>query len=530
MATFAFTIVFSMVAVIDPLRENGLNIIQAVKFFFLLLPWVLSFTLPVAALFAVTFVYGRLSQERELVACRSSGISEFSLMIPAIILGTAIAFVTLVMMNFFSPWMAKNGQEVLFSQVENILFYKLENEGHFKFHQQGWILHASRVDRENKTLHGVAFGRRREGTNQMEHYLATGVRIERGQENGKTYVTLRAVNTTGPHTYAISEIASADAKNEVIPKEGPFGRLSEYSYQEDEIKCFDSPELLRMLDHPTDYRRIRDETLKLKDKISKRRFIESIYKRLHKERYPYSELCDIYGNNLKIFAPAAKKEGEKIMLSSRSDSEGQETRVTLEEKTIMTTRLYEADAGEITVYDSLMSEKKRVTVILTGNITEIRNGKIVARLAQKNFECRLPADKLIEEAKVTDIYNDIDRYTSAPDLHKHLDVHIKGRLKDKLRGEVISQLHFRNAWGVNGIVLVIFGGFIAIFFSRGHFLLTAFVLTIIPLAVTLVSMKMGERLISNPDSSDLAGIVFMWSGMVLLLVTNGVLFHKIRLR
>ena len=56
-----------------------------------------SLTLPIAALFAATIIYGRFSQDNELMACRASGICTLSLLRPAVWLGVVVSIVTRIL-------------------------------------------------------------------------------------------------------------------------------------------------------------------------------------------------------------------------------------------------------------------------------------------------------------------------------------------------------------------------------------------------------------------------------------------------
>ena len=74
MALVAFTLVMTIFGVLEPLRKQGLSGLQALSLFGFTMPVMLSLTFPIAALFAATFVYGRFSQNNELLAAWASGV------------------------------------------------------------------------------------------------------------------------------------------------------------------------------------------------------------------------------------------------------------------------------------------------------------------------------------------------------------------------------------------------------------------------------------------------------------------------
>ena len=62
----------------------------ATQVFFLQLPYYISFALPMSTLLATLMMYSRLSTDSELIALRSSGISTYRLVVPAIVLSLVV--------------------------------------------------------------------------------------------------------------------------------------------------------------------------------------------------------------------------------------------------------------------------------------------------------------------------------------------------------------------------------------------------------------------------------------------------------
>lgn len=516
-----------MVVIIKPLRENGLNITQAIEFFMISLPTVLSLTLPVAALFSVTFVYGRLVQEREFVACRASGVSEFSMLVPAMLLGVFIMGATLLMANFASPWMANKSRGILFQQLKNILFHKIENEGHFKSPKDGWILHASRVDKSENSLYGVAFSWKDHKAKKDRHWFATGARIERDDKDDS--ISVRLINLVGPYTSRLEK--GGEAQTSDFPSRGL--RLSENEYGRENIRCKDSAELLQLLDNPTSYYEVRDAIGDLRDAIAKRRFIRNSHAALSTGSYSLRDASD---NMLRISAPVVRRSKDEILLKSKRGKDRSIERVKVVEPGTVTDLIYHADQGKIIAEkqsDSpLASDEKYVTVKLEGNVVRTEQfGRNELGRVTKSFTCMLPVDSVMERATLDNIYYNIDEYAPKdPDIRKRLTKNIKEGKVDELIGDIKAELHFRNAWGISSLVLIVIGGLLAMFVSSGHYLLTSFAQTVLLFAGTLICMKMGSRMIANPDSSEIGGIVLMWFGVAALFAADIFLFHKLSRR
>src|SRR6476660_7679566 len=75
MASGALAGIMSFGGLLRPLTQQGLDASQVGKMLAYFTPAMLAYSLPIAALFSATVVYGRLSADNELTACRAGGIS-----------------------------------------------------------------------------------------------------------------------------------------------------------------------------------------------------------------------------------------------------------------------------------------------------------------------------------------------------------------------------------------------------------------------------------------------------------------------
>src|SRR5207244_6983471 len=69
--------IMSFGGLLRPLTEHGLDARQAAKMLSYFLPAMMTYSLPVAALFAATVVYGRLAADNEITAMRAVGIAYY---------------------------------------------------------------------------------------------------------------------------------------------------------------------------------------------------------------------------------------------------------------------------------------------------------------------------------------------------------------------------------------------------------------------------------------------------------------------
>lgn len=94
----------NLVKIADMVINKGVNIFSVSKLFLLMIPYLLTYTLPIAALTAVLLSLGRLSGDNEIVAIRASGINLFSLILPLLIVGLILSLVLVIFNDRVIPY------------------------------------------------------------------------------------------------------------------------------------------------------------------------------------------------------------------------------------------------------------------------------------------------------------------------------------------------------------------------------------------------------------------------------------------
>ena len=152
LALVAFTLVLTVIAIIEPLRkQQGLAAEQVLALFGYLLPVMLAITLPVGAMFAATVVYGRFSQDNEFLACRASGISTFNLLRPAMVLGLIVMGCSVLLSNFVAPHMV-TGKKLTEENARGVAYRQLRSRSYLRVGAR--LVHADYVDEQHDILHG----------------------------------------------------------------------------------------------------------------------------------------------------------------------------------------------------------------------------------------------------------------------------------------------------------------------------------------------------------------------------------------
>ena len=100
--TFIF-IVGNLVKMADLIINKGVDIFDILRIVVLLIPRLLSFTIPTSALTAILLVFGHMAQNNEIIAMKASGINIFRMLLPIIILSIVLSLVSLIMNDQILP-------------------------------------------------------------------------------------------------------------------------------------------------------------------------------------------------------------------------------------------------------------------------------------------------------------------------------------------------------------------------------------------------------------------------------------------
>ena len=102
--TFLLFINFLLRA-IDRFLGKGLDIITIFEYLFLNLAWIVALSVPMAVLLATLATFGKLSEDNEINAMRSTGIGFFTILRAPVIFGTLIAILLIIFNNIILPEM-----------------------------------------------------------------------------------------------------------------------------------------------------------------------------------------------------------------------------------------------------------------------------------------------------------------------------------------------------------------------------------------------------------------------------------------
>lgn len=88
---------------IDRFLGKGLNILTILEYLFLNLAWIVALAVPMAVLIAALMSFGRMSEDNEITAMRTSGISYLKIIQPVLFFGVVVALLLVFFNNNILP-------------------------------------------------------------------------------------------------------------------------------------------------------------------------------------------------------------------------------------------------------------------------------------------------------------------------------------------------------------------------------------------------------------------------------------------
>ena len=525
LALVAFTLVMTVFAIIEPLRKRGLASGQVASLFAYTLPMMLSLTVPIAALFAGTIVYGRFSQDNELTACRASGISTISLLKSALMLGAIVMVISMVLSNYVAPKMTELLAISVKANAMGIVARTLRTQNYIKKHKtdsrgkvRTQIIHADAViQRGNRlTLLGVVAAEGKD-PQRMRVLAASKAYAQFTTGDDKTFVAVELVNPVVMQKGG-RRIGRAKSQPLFLPVPNP---------AQEKPSWYNWNKLMRTRREPAVNSEIRGIMDAMRREMYHDMFHGEVVEAVRSKR-PYDKLRDSQ-NVYVIRAAGAKRSPDGgAMLTSALKADG--TRVAVEVTVLRdgrTRQVAAADSGMVWVSPNLLSGESLVAIELTGSVRVVNPGESPGDATRPPKwsvgALAIPTHVLERGAKVTPA----DMIEGRPILGRGLALLPKlkvriAKLKAKIRGEI----HSRLAFGLSCFLLVGVGAALGLIFKGGQ-VISAFAISMVPGSAVIVMIIMGKKMVTNPDVDQTHGIAVIWGGIAALLLAELIVYARL---
>ena len=514
LATVVITIIMTILAIIEPLRERGLGGQQALKLFAYSLPVMFSLTLPVAALFAATFVYGRFSQDNELMAIRASGICPLALLRPAVWMGVIVSVVTLVLSLWLAPQLLLLSHRNVAENVKQAAYHQLLSNRHLKL--PDLLIHADRVDPESGWLGGVIVIRHSDELN-AKALIAPKARpdvLPRGDDN---YIVIdcprfAAMQQSGQSDLSISEM-----------REMQRGKAPDLF--EDKPRFYDWRRLVRVLANPMAAGVVEKELIQIRREMCIQRFYQDViteisdkgeYDRLRAVTPKPGEEPTAGPDRVVLGASQAllEQRDQVILNSPEPATDGADAQGIVavafyrgqEPDKSFLARSVEIRAKWDEIKETFVVSVSMIGARVVSDTSDVGAGHEEYSRAQ----FAVPKD-IVDEAQrgaLDDLIANPSKYGLSADVTQRI-TGLTENVIPKLLRRVRAEMHWRIAYGVCCLLMVMIGAAMGMIF-RGGQVLAAMAISAVPAALVIILLLMGKQLISGGHES---GVGVIWGGV-----------------
>jgi lipopolysaccharide export LptBFGC system permease protein LptF len=517
--------IMSFGGLLRPFTEHGLDVGQVLSMLGYLTPAMSTYSLPVAALFATTVVYGRLSADNEITACRAAGISHLSMALPAIVLGLGVACLSLLLLCFIVPIFTLKAERVIFSNVARMIANRIDQTHQLKvnrgedqvaiYAQAAQILlpPADRPGDQIVALVSPMFvtyepgGRDRLRVPRDFHMARQAtIAIQQDQRSDDIWLSVTLEDGyTFPRSFAgAGRFQGGVASHQIagIRYDSPI---------RENTKFMDIRRLQHLLANPSDSIVVQRELRSFIFAEQENQYLETLRRQLEahgrvtfdtgSERFVLSvddaTSLEIRRSALQLTAGGASRT-VRLVRTSRSGSELQ----------------VDAEAARIRATPDMNAERMNLDI-------ELRNAMVLAArddepVGRASFPAAVPVP-MPQEIRALENRTADDYLRDRTVLPKRQQSLLRSQLR--ISNNVQSELHGRGAFAVSCLFLVLAGCALGMMFRSGNFL-SAFALSVIPALVCIALIVAGQHTAENiPRTIDenfknplTLGIYLIWSG------------------
>ena len=502
----------SLGSILRPVQEYGVGPRQVIHLMGYFLPITLTFVLPMAALFAGALVYGRLTSDNELDACRASGISLLTLVYPGLALAITVAIVNLLLSFHVMPAFVHLAEKSLKANAKQILFRNIQRERYYKLPPDGrYLIYADQTSPQNDALSGVVVV---EIKNIEIKKIITAesakVSFKLHERFDEVKIIAYRANQMGAEDEGGAEWLSLTTEfGSLLGDDIKFKKIDEMKrIQADLIQFYPIEKLAR-----DTYAQLTAELLAqdIKTKIA------------DGTNSSYNLLGD--PNSVKFTAGQCIAREEEVELLGDVVVKEYDTDSKRPLRTLRCARASLHIEGDkltptltMDIYNARVqdSEELRMRHIVRGLIPPMAVETIANEFkTEKNGSLSLKVEKLA---------SGLTGIQTSPQLEK-----LRYVLQRKIRKTLVqikAEIHSRLVFGIGCVSMIMIGIGLGIIKKGGH-LLGAFGASCVPAAVLIVCIMSGKQLTENLGSQNVSGIALMWGGLAFLSLLAVVIFGRL---
>jgi lipopolysaccharide export LptBFGC system permease protein LptF len=530
LALAALTVLFTIGGgLYNVVSYEGISASDMIGFVPLLIPIVVTLTMPMAALFAATMVYGRLAADNELQACRAAGINIHRLFLSTVLLAVFVAAFTMLMGSFVIPSFIHRIESFARGNVRDFVAQQLQHKG-FIYRQQGGDRYTITAEKVQSVTDDALRAKGFEIADGL-HYLLienpTLLHVDRNDQLVRFTVgrhVLCAFDTRASPLEVTFHVRDGEdfevGKRAVKIDQQQIGPVQAAAPVPFRLTTTDLRLLWRWRSALWEVPPLRDRLQGFLAGMARQRL--GTYCAEHLTGGQVLRLADEYGQEYRITAREVRARSEGATLEhGRIDVRGADgapkmayeagridlNALPLPVRMLLDIRLAKSADQDVLEYD-----------VRAGNRSAPR------RKDSLNIDQVLAPDGLLAELRT---------YTPAAVLDADVRLPIDQSLGDRRLGlqkqareflrKIVATINFRLSYTSSGLVTLLMGAVLGVIF-RGSRALAAFALALVPFFSVLILMVIGQKLTEDAQTTRIGPLV-AWGGLVLVLLADGVMLR-----
>ncbi len=529
LASLVLCTVLGLGLMLRPLQQFSVDPIQVPSLIFCTLPITLTMVIPIAALLAATVNYGRLAADNEISACKSSGISLWTLVYPALALSLLVGIATLLLAFHVIPSYTQKFDSILTADAESILYRNIEKQGNLDMLFKGYRIHADNAYPEDHCLTGVVLYKMdEENSREVEQMYAARrawIYFQPGPRMNEILLRLQSpIGIVGNSYWELQDTTFS---------------ISVPNMWRDDIKFKNLTDLKAIQEDMTLFVPVQEQLDKIHRQLLAEKYSEWCNRQLREKGFLdvlqqehrlriHADNCILYG--LKKEDKKNQSDRNRTVLLNGENQEPVRVDYYHQKNDTQPERRFVAQKASL----FLASEFQNPAAILT--LKEVR-----ATYRNQSYEIShqiypfpdisLPEEVLDASGRLTlneilDVKGQIPLQQAEPTAYLQKLVAAVRRDCRELQAEIRAEKHCRLAFGVSCVALVLLGVALGIVFRSGH-LLTAFGVSFIPAALCLITIVTGQHIAEQNDVNTNSGILFLWSGILAVMVVNAFIYRRL---
>jgi len=512
--------VMSFGGLLRPLTQHGLDASQMAAVLYYFMPAMSTYSLPIAALFATTMVYGRLSADNEITAMRAGGISHLAIAFPAVMLGAIVFSISAFFLLYVVPVFTLKVEQVVYSNMARIVASQIEQSHEIKLGDISVFARGAQIptpdpahpDEQRVILDGPAFKTylRRDSENPKvrvpeDFWFARRATAFISQLNNEVSVNIRLEGGVKFSREPRGAVEAGIAQTWIGPIPVP-------SPIKENTKFMDIARLHELMKDPARSARVQAELSSSVRAEQESSYLRTIAQTLHTGdgTFVFTGGSETY--LLSIGDADLDPRRHQILASSRGG--GRSIRLTQEKDGRSTLR---AEAGKLTMRVRADNVNERFVVVVLLEDVATTSGDITATRDRfpRDFSVPMPSEQTQIRALP------IEHFLNSPGISAE-DRRQLARELVIIGNDVVSEVHGRASFAVSCLILVLVGCALGMMFKSGNFL-SAFAISVIPAMLCIVLIVSGQHVAQNVPALPTAvnnplglGIMLIWCGNIVV--------------